>query len=435
MRGSAAALCVAAMALTGLQPHKAYAEEPTAQISGLSSWLQGQYMTGDWGGTRTSLEARGVTFRAGYLSESAANPVGGLRQGATYTQQVDAGVDLDLGKLIGLPGGKIHALFTERAGQSLAAQSIGSIISVQEVFGSGQNVRLAELSYEQALFEQRLNAKLGWIHASDDFASSPLYCYFQNNGFCGQVAIVINSGFTIFPSGSWGSVVKARVRDDLYLQAGVYEVNPTLPLAANGFKLGTSGATGVIVPAEIGWQPLLGAAALPAHLRIGGYYDTSEATYQGSPLAGPQSTMRGRWGVYVQADQMLHRTAPGTDQGLTVFAVAAYAGPDTALLQSYWQLGFLQKGTFTDRPQDTIGLAVNQVRVSNQLIAAQSAANALAPGSVAVQSAETTIELNYRAQLTPWSTVMPNLQYVMQPNAVTTIPNALVLGLQVKLTF
>ena len=30
---------------------------------------------------------------------------------------------------------------------------------------------------------------------------------------------------------------------------------------------------------------------------------------------------------------------------------------------------------------------------------------------------------------------MPNLQYVMQPNAVTTIPNALVLGLQVKLTF
>ena len=223
MRGSAAALCVAAMALTGLQPHKAYAEEPTAQISGLSSWLQGQYMTGDWGGTRTSLEARGVTFRAGYLSESAANPVGGLRQGATYTQQVDAGVDLDLGKLIGLPGGKIHALFTERAGQSLAAQSIGSIISVQEVFGSGQNVRLAELSYEQALFEQRLNAKLGWIHASDDFASSPLYCYFQNNGFCGQVAIVINSGFTIFPSGSWGSVVKARVRDDLYLQAGVYE--------------------------------------------------------------------------------------------------------------------------------------------------------------------------------------------------------------------
>ncbi len=397
-------------------------------------------MTGDWGGTRNTLEAKGITLRAGYLSESAANPVGGLRAGgAAYTHQVDAGFDLDLDRLIGLPGGKFHLLFTERAGQSLAATSIGSIISVQEVFGSGQNVRLAEMSYEQSLLQDRLNAKLGWIHASDDFASSPLFCYFQNNGFCGQVAIVINSGFTIFPSGSWGSVVRASVHEDFYLKAGIYEVNPTLPLAANGFKLGTSGATGVIVPGEIGWQPKLGPAALPGHYRLGGYYDTSNASFQGAPIGGPQSTMRGRWGFYFQADQMLHRTGrgakPGQDRGLTVLGVAAYAGPDTALLQSYWQFGFLQRGTFSGRDQDTIGLAVSQVRVSSQLVGAQNLANAQIPNSVAVQSAETAIELNYRAQLTPWSTIMPNIQYVMQPNAVTTIPNALVLGLQIKLTF
>lgn len=445
MRAAAAAFWCAFLGVAAAQAQSPPSgPSPSGQSSSsLSSWLQGQYMTGDWGGTRSALEAKGVTLRAGYLSESAANPVGGLRQGAAYTHQLDAGFDLDLGKLINLSGGKIHILFTERAGQSLAAQSIGSIISVQEVFGSGQNVRLAELSYEQSLMGDRLNAKLGWIHASDDFASSPLFCYFQNNGFCGQVAIVINSGFTIFPSGSWGSVVKASVHDAFYLKAGVYEVNPTLPLAANGFKLGTSGATGVIVPGEIGWQPLLGPAALPGHYRLGGYYDTSDASYLGSPLGGPPSTMRGRWGFYFQADQMLLRTGsgstqgsgPGQDQGLTVLGVAAYAGPDTALLQSYWQFGFLQRGTFAGRDLDTIGLAVSQVRVSSQLVSAQNLANAQIPGSVAVQSAETAIELNYRAQLTPWSTVMPNIQYVMQPNAVTTIPNALVLGLQVKLTF
>ena len=167
-------------------------------------------MTGDWGGTRSALEARGVSLRGGYLSESAANPVGGLSQGFAYAHQVEAGFDLDLGKLLALPGGKLHATFTERTGQSLASQSIGSIISVQEVFGSGQNVRLAELSYEQSLFENRLTAKLGWIHASDDFATSPIYCHFQNNGFCGQIGIVINSGFTIFPTGSWGSRTPCR---------------------------------------------------------------------------------------------------------------------------------------------------------------------------------------------------------------------------------
>ena len=50
---------------------------------------------------------------------------------------------------------------------------------------------------------------------------------------------------------------------------------------ANGFKLGTSGATGAIVPSEVGWQPRFGADRLPGHYKIGGYYDTSEAPYLG----------------------------------------------------------------------------------------------------------------------------------------------------------
>ena len=237
------------------------------------------------------------------------------------------------------------------------------------------------------------------------------------------------------PGGSWGARIKVKPRDDLYLQSGIYEVNPTLSQAANGFKLGTSGATGVIVPAELGWQPRVGAAALPGHYRIGGYYDTSLAPWLGSPIGGPSAMARGRWGFYLQPDQTIYRPAPDSVRNLTLFAVFGYAGPGTALLQTYWQLGLVNKGTFAGRDHDTIGLAVNSSSISSQLIAAQTQANALAPGSVAVQSAETTIELNYRAQLSPWFSLMPNVQYVLQPNGVATIPNALVLGLQAKVTF
>jgi porin len=403
-----------------------------ASAAHAESWLDRKYMTGDWGGLRSSLETQGVTIRAGHLSESAANPVGGFRQGAAYTQEVYLGADFDLDRLVGLAGGKLHVTFTERAGKSLANTAIGSIISVQEVFGAGQNVRLAELAYQQVLFDGRLTARLGWIHASDNFASSPIYCHFQNNGFCGQVGIVINSGYTIFPAGSWGGMLKLASTDEFYLQAGVYEVNPTLPLLPNGFKLGLSGATGVISMSQVGWQPRLGSEALPGSYRLGGYYDTSTAPWLGSPLGGPKYGTRGRWGVYAQADQMIHRTVPGSDRGLTAFAVAAYSGPDTAKLQYIWQAGLLQKGTFAGREHDTIGLGLIQSRISDQLVAAQIRANALAPQSANVQSAETTIELNYRAQLTPWFSLMPNIQYVMRPNAVTTIPNALVLGLQLK---
>jgi porin len=127
--------------------------------------------------------------------------------------------------------------------------------------------------------------------------------------------------------------------------------------------------------------------------------------------------------------------ASQAEQGLTVFGVFVYAHPDTALLQFYWEAGLLYLGTFRGRDRDSIGLAVNQSRLSNALIAAQNMRNLVMPGSVNVQSAESDIELNYRAQLTPWFSLMPNIQYVVRPNAVTTIPNAFVLGLQVLVTF
>ena len=407
-----------------------------ARAQSLNDWLQGSYMTGDWGGLRTRLENEGFHLRAHYLSETAGNPLGGLQQGTQYAQQIDFGADLDLEKIVGLHGGQVHITFTDRAGRSLAAEDVGNLISEQEIFGGGQNFRLAELSYQQALFDDHVNVKVGWIHAADDFTTSPIYCYFQNNGFCGQPAgVPIDSGFTTFPVASWGGIVKLLPRSDIYLQAGAYEVNPSLNDPDNGFKLSISGATGVIVPVEGGWRPTFGSTKLPGNYKLGGYYDNSDAPDLGSPLSGPQNTLTGRWGIYLLVDQMIFREKPGSDRGLTAFGVFLYADPETALLEYYWEAGLLYIGTFPGRDHDSIGLAVNQSRVSNVLIAAQNQQNEIMPGSVSVQSAETDIELNYRAQMTPWFSLMPNIQYVIHPNAVTTIPNAFVLGLQAGLTF
>ena len=128
------------------------------------------------------------------------------------------------------------------------------------------------------------------------------------------------------------------------------------------------------------------------------------------------------------------RSAGGLEELELGGSVPPHSGPDTAKLQYIWQAGLLQRGTFAGREHDTIGLGLIQSRISNQLVAAQMRANALAPQSVNVQSVETTIELNHRARLTPWFSLMPNTQYVLRQNAVTTIANALVLGLQLRVT-
>jgi porin len=414
----------------------ALASAARVRADALDDWLQQKSMTGDWGGFRTDLEQRGLTLRAHYISEAAANPVGGVEQSIKYTQQVDFGADADLGKLVGLKGGQLHVTFSDRAGRSLAADDIGNIISVQEIFGGGQNFRLAELSYQQSLLDDRLALKLGRIHVTDDFANSPLYCYFQNNGFCGQPAgIPIDSGVTTFPVASWGGTIKVRPQPDLYLETGAYEVNPTLADKDNGFKLSTSGATGVVVPVEAGWHATLGRDKLPGNYKIGGYYDSSDTADLGDAFSPSQQTLAGRWGLYVLADQMLWREASGSDRGLTVFGVFVYAQPGAALIQYFWEAGLLYRGTFRGRDQDTIGLAVNQSRISSKLVSAEKAENRAIPGAAVVQSAETDIELNYRVQVAPWLAVMPNLQLVVRPNADKAIPTALVLGFQTGLTF
>jgi porin len=407
-----------------------------AQAQSLGDWLQQDYMTGDWGGVRTKLAAEGITLRADYLSETAGNPTGGQRQATQYAQEINFGADLDMGKLAGIPGGQIHVTFTDRAGNSLSDLDLGALAEVQEIFGGGQNFRLAILSYEQSLFDDKLDLKGGWINVGDDFATSPLYCYFQNNAFCGNpVSVTLDAGFSTFPVSSWGGIAKFQPRSDVYLQAGGYEVNPSLNNPGNGFKMNTAGATGVIVPLEAGWAPEKGIGGLPAHLTIGGYYDNSSSPDLGAALDGPTTLMSGRWGLYVLADQMIYRDSPGADRGLTVFAGFTYADPSTALLQYFWEAGLVKLGTFAGRDQDSIGFALSQGLVSNSLIAAQNQANAGDPGSVDVQSYEMDIELNYRAQVTPWFTLMPNIQYVVRPGGVTTTANALVLGLQAGLTF
>jgi porin len=414
-----------------------FAGQAQAQDDFFGDWLRQPYMTGDWGGVRTKLEKEGIALRAHYISETAGNPTGGLQQATQYAQQIDFGADLDLEKLAKLKGGQIHVTFSDRAGNSLSSLDLGALAQVQEIFGGGQDFRLAILTYEQSLFDDKLDIKGGWLNAGDDFATSPLYCYLQNNAFCGNpLSVTLDAGFSTFPAASWGGIVKLQPESDLYAQAGAYQVNPLNSDTGNGFKFGSEGVTGIIVPLEVGWTPDKAVFGLPGDLRIGGYYDNSAVADLGAPVNGSEQLMSGRWGLYLLADQVIWREAgPSSNRGLTIFAGFTYADPSTAIIQYFWEAGLVKQGTFPGRDNDSIAFAVAQSLVSNSLVNAQNQANITDPGSVAVQSYEMDLELNYRAQVAPWATLMPNLQFVVRPGGVTSTPNAFVLGLQAAVTF
>src|SRR5579884_3920320 len=127
-----------------------------------ASWLGRLTLSGDWAGLRTTLENSGITLLADFTTESAANPVGGLRQRARYTQEVAFGADLDLNRLVGDPGAGVRITFTDRVGRSLSADAIGNLFAVQQLYGAGQDFRIVELNYQQTLFANKVNVEFGW---------------------------------------------------------------------------------------------------------------------------------------------------------------------------------------------------------------------------------------------------------------------------------
>ncbi|WP_426315194.1 carbohydrate porin [Methylobacterium fujisawaense] len=387
----------------------------------------------------------GISMILNYTGEFAANPSGGIRQGSAYAGQIAFGLDADLARLAGIDGGSVHTVVTQRHGRSLAQDSIGFDGSVQEIYGGGQTAHLTLLSYEQKLFDNRLDLEVGRLLANPNFLASPLYCNFQNNATCGAPKSIFKlTNFTYWPIATWGGHAKAWVNDKVFLHAGIYEVNPRDQLPTqNGIDWSTNGATGVLVPVEVGYSTNFGNDPLPRNYSVGVVFDRSD--YK-DPVLDQRGGARvfsgldpltrfGRSAVYARFDQMVWRPDPSGIQGLSVFGVAI-GGTGGRQTQDYFlEGGAVLTGTFPGRPYDTLGFVFAMEKLSPLGTAnIRAARTALGLGTRNVESLQTILELSYGIQLTPAVRLMPNLQYVIDPDQTRfpfrpkPIPDAFVIG-------
>jgi porin len=413
----------------------------------------GPYLTGDWGGERTRLAQRGVTFRGHIVSEFAGNPNGGIQQGTALASEFMLGADVNFGKLMNSGAGTLHFTFTTRVGSSLSANAIGNVIPVQEIFGDGLTPRITEFSYEQPLLNGHLNVALGRLITENDFAYGPtywganLYCDYQSNGICGTpIAAPINSGYVAYPSSAWGARVRVLPSKNWYIEGGGYQVNPTHALNGEGFNMGFGGDTGTYLPYETGFSFSNKQGTTIGNLRVGGYYDTSVTPSVVSqitrfvppsviaPFGVPSDFLRGRNGLWFQGDHLIAGSAaPGT-QGTVFYANYEWGDQRTALISNFYDAGFVQHGVLPGRPYDTLALGYAIADFNSNLRAFEQALqNAGVP--VPITGNESLLELNYGIAVNRWLTLRPGVQYVMTPNGSKAIQNGLVLDLQATINF
>jgi porin len=241
-----------------------------------------EHLFGDWGGLLTRLDDAGVDVTLDFTSEFAGNVSGGIKQGSTFANQLGLETDIDWQKLAGLMGLSTHVIVVNRSGSSDSALFGDTVLPVQEIYGSGGDVavHLVSTYAEQKLLGGALNVAAGRMNVENDFASSPLYCNFMNNGLCGDPKALPGGdiGHSAYPEAVWALRVRARPQKPFYIQIGVYEVNRGLYSDVNdrtGWKFDTSQDSGIYVPIEAAWEPMLGPANMPGHYKVGFGYDSS----------------------------------------------------------------------------------------------------------------------------------------------------------------
>jgi porin len=383
------------------------------------------------------------TPKLAYTGEAAATLDGGKKSGTAYAGQLMFGADINLDAAFGWHGATLKAYGINRHGTNLANSSTGNSTSVQEIYG-GQGTRLANLTIEQKLLNDRLVLEAGRSVANIHFLGSELCQYFQGNSACGNPTYVFRtSNFTWWPVSSWMADATAWVTPNVYLHLGAYQVDPSQAEdGQHGLKWSTNQATGWIMPYAIGWQSSP-SARLKAKYEIGGWQDNS--TYNdplrdsnGAPalLSGlDYANRRGRSGAFARVEQQV--TSDGNGRGLTVFG-AVLKGTSGQLIEDYFlQAGLVQKGTFASRPQDNIAFVVTQQKYSDIALENLRLARAAAGGTGTPHDSQVMMELSYGIQVTPKLRIAPNLHYIVHPDQfdeparLHDLPNALIAGMRI----
>ena len=391
-----------------------------------------------------SLLNDGIHLRSIYTGDGAGNVTGGHRQGSDYADELNVGADVDMQTLAGIPGGALHVTVTGRTGRDISIDDVGNNVLANQIYG-GQGIRLSELTWDQDLFRNRLDIVAGRMNDAI-FGTSPVNCNFMTNGFCGHVDSLFRAvGLVAYPYSTWGARADAHLSPTLNLLLGASEVNPKQSAyGRNDLNFTLQNDTGLVVPIELDYTTNFKQSAYPTAVQLGGYWDSSK--YQdpaynvaGTSLAlhgGTPQTHFGRTGVYAFFNQVVYRPDMNNTRNLRVFGGFTHSLDEPEEIQWGGDAGALYTGPFASRPWDTIGALATVMQFGGREMTYLKEERALAGGSGTPAADEYIFEVNYGVQANSWLRVMPNIQYVVNPDNLATpkqakaTHNALIFGVQ-----
>ena len=421
-------------------------------------------LLGDIGGLRPWLDRHGATFTMTETSEYLANLRGGLARGGMYDGLTTMTLGIDTQKAFGLPGGTFNVSGLQIHGRNLSQYKLGTLNTASGI-EADDTTRLWELWYQQSMFGDRMDVKVGQQSLDQEFMVSTYANTFVNTmfGWAAVPSYDMPAGGPAYPLSSLGVRARMQLAPSLTALAGVFDGNPA-PGAGDPQRLNGSGTTfnlhnGALYIGELQYSvnqppqqdqadagPGKVSTGLPGTYKIGVWYNNGRFADQrfdntGLSLASASSSgvaaqHRGDYSFYAVADQMVWRPDPGSARSIGVFARLMGAPGDRNLVSLGANVGVVMKAPFKGRDNDSVGLGLAYLKVGSH------ARGFDADSGNIVRGSETAVEATYQYQVTPWWVVQGDAQYTFNagagqnPNEPTqTLRNTFVVGVRTTVTF
>jgi len=328
-----------------------------------------------------------------------------------------------------------HAIY---GGGDSPTNTVGDLRSVSNIDASFMGLDgnrlmpgldILELWYEHRFPYNKSSVRLGIGYLSSDFYKSNYTGLFLTSGI-GSIGteILWNTMASNPPNTTLGLWYKTSITENVSWQSVAFDGFPdhsTNPIAV---KLNKD--EGVFTATELAW--LQGTAKQKGYFKfgLGAWYlkqnmvkimqDTMMVGYDN--YEGPK--VAGTGGMYAVIDKAF-------GDKLGIFFKGGRAAEGINKYSQYFTTGVVYKGLLKSRPNDIIGAAVVQSKLSDDYINANGTDE---QGELNSFTQETIYELTYSVQINNWLMLQPDIQYVLQPGMNSMNDAALVFLIRAEFT-
>ena len=394
-----------------------------------------QTLSGDWGGTRSDLYSKGVLLEFIHKSDVLANTSGGIKRGAAWMGNTEAGVRIDLEKLAGWGATTAYIHYHSQLGSKFNRDYVGSFVGVDNI-ESGTNTGQFNHAWVQKNFSGDSLSVLAGLYAVDyEFYVTETSGIFLQPpyGMANDMAQSGKNGPPIFPVGALAVRMKYTSSGKVYLQGVLTDGVPGDPSDHRGTHIKLGHGDGTFTVVEFGYTPQRGETPSESTRQGGheedeyfnktaiGFWRYSARFYDLDP-ANP--AMYPSQGAYFLAERTLTVEKNHPAPGLSGFIRFGTASKD--IHQADWtgSMGLRYHGMIADRDNDIAGVAVTVSHASDKYRYLHNA-----------ERSQTAVEATYRAQINPWFALQPTLQYIANPNMDAALGNACVVGARLEVVF